>query len=95
MIEEENDNVNIKLSGMTCANCALKIENKLKNLEGVQTAVVNFAIEEANVKYNPEKIGYDDFNKAIHNLGYKASLAKIELKIMIICWRKNLSKKYK
>jgi len=28
---------------MTCANCAFKIETKLKGLEGVSSSVVNFA----------------------------------------------------
>ncbi|MBN1213804.1 MAG: heavy metal translocating P-type ATPase [Candidatus Lokiarchaeota archaeon] len=81
MSKNTNDNINIKLSGMTCANCALKIENKLKNLNGVEEAIVNFAIEEANVKFNREKIGYKEFNQAIQDLGYKASLAKVEFKI--------------
>ena len=67
---------------MTCANCALKIENKLKNLDGVSTAVVNFANEEATVHYNPNITNYNSFNKAIRDLGYKASLAKIDIKIV-------------
>jgi len=80
--EEKIENINIKLGGMTCANCALKIENKLKNLNGVESAVVNFAIEEANVKYNPSTTGYEIFNNAIRDLGYKASLAKMDIKVI-------------
>jgi Cu+-exporting ATPase len=49
-ITETKENVNIKLGGMTCANCALKIETKLGTLQGVNTAVVNFANEEATVE---------------------------------------------
>ncbi len=67
---------------MTCANCALKIENKLKNLNGVSTAVVNFANEEATVQYNPNITDYNVFNKAIKDLGYKASLSKIDIKVV-------------
>ncbi|MBY9013828.1 MAG: cation transporter, partial [Candidatus Lokiarchaeota archaeon] len=37
MVETKED-INLKLSGMTCANCALKIENKLGSLEGVKNA---------------------------------------------------------
>ena len=44
---ESKEDINLKLSGMTCANCALKIETKLNNLKGVKRAVVNFAYEEA------------------------------------------------
>ncbi|MFX1295884.1 MAG: heavy metal translocating P-type ATPase [Promethearchaeota archaeon] len=64
---------------MTCASCALKIENKLGSLSGVSSSVVNFANEEANVEYDPKTLDYYDFNKTIRDLGYKASLSKIDL----------------
>ena len=80
-MSETKENINIKLGGMTCANCALKIETKLNNLDGVNTAVVNFANEEATVEYDPNNTNFNDFKKAIRDLGYKASLAKIDLKI--------------
>ncbi|MEE9379577.1 MAG: heavy metal translocating P-type ATPase [Candidatus Lokiarchaeia archaeon] len=67
---------------MTCANCALKIETKLNSLEGVNTAVVNFANEEATVEYNPKTTDFIAFKEAIRDLGYKASLAKIDLKVV-------------
>ena len=67
---------------MTCASCAFKIETKLKNLQGVNSSVVNFANEEATVEYNPNQTNYNDFNKAIRDLGYKASLAKIDIKVI-------------
>ncbi|GAG82008.1 unnamed protein product [marine sediment metagenome] len=53
---------------MTCANCALKIETKLNNLEGVNTAVVNFANEEATVDYDPRTV---DFTAIIITNGTK------------------------
>ncbi len=67
---------------MTCASCALKIETKLKGLEGVNSSVVNFANEEATVEYNPKIVNYNNFNSAIKNLGYKASLAKMDIGII-------------
>jgi len=79
---EIKEKVNIKLGGMTCANCALKIETKLNSLEGVNTAIVNFANEEATVDYNPKTIDFTAFKDAIRDLGYKASLAKIDLKVV-------------
>jgi len=76
---ESKEKVKIKLSGMTCASCALKIETKLKNLEGVNSSVVNFANEEATVEYDSNTTNYYDFDKAIRDLGYKASLSKMDL----------------
>ncbi len=82
MEEQSKEKVKIKLGGMTCANCAYKIETKLKGLEGVSSSVVNFSNEEATVEYNPKTTNYYDFNKAIRDLGYKSSLAKIDIKIV-------------
>ena len=81
MEEKSKEKVKIKLGGMTCASCALKIETKLKTLQGVAQSVVNFANEEATVEYDPTVIDYNEFDKAIRDLGYKASLAKIDLKV--------------
>ena len=79
MVIKSTDKIKIKLSGMTCANCAYKIETKLKNLEGVSSSTVNFANEEATVEFNPTTTNYENFNNAIRDLGYKASLSKIDL----------------
>ncbi|MBY9014393.1 MAG: cadmium-translocating P-type ATPase [Candidatus Lokiarchaeota archaeon] len=79
---ETKEDINLKLSGMTCANCALKIENKLGNLEGVKSAVVNFANEEATVEYDPNITNYDIMQNAVKDLGYRASLARVELKVV-------------
>ncbi len=80
--EETKEKVKIKLGGMTCASCAFKIETKLKNLEGVDKSVVNFANEEATVEYDPKLTGYKKFNDAIRDLGYKATLDKIDIKVI-------------
>jgi len=77
-----DEKMKIKLSGMTCASCALKIETKLKNLDGVSSSVVNFASEEVTVEFNSSITSYADFNKAIGDLGYKATLAKIDYKVI-------------
>ena len=63
-MSETKENINIKLGGMTCANCALKIETKLSTLNGVKIAVVNFANEEATVEYDPNTTNFSDFKEA-------------------------------
>ena len=61
-VNESQEKIKIKLGGMTCANCAYKIETKLKDLEGVSSSVVNFANEEATIEFNPIITNYNDFN---------------------------------
>ena len=78
---ESEEKIKIKLGGMTCASCALKIETKLKNMDGVSSSTVNFANEEATVEFNPSITNYKKFNEAILDLGYKSSLAKVDIKV--------------
>ena len=42
--------VDLAITGMTCASCSARIEKKLGRLEGVD-AVVNLATEKARVRY--------------------------------------------
>jgi len=64
----------LKVSGMTCAACANKIEKKLNSLTGVKSAVVNFATEKATIEYAEGQITIADIKKAVKGLGYEAIL---------------------
>ena len=57
-----SDKATLNIRGMTCAACIVRVEQGLKDLEGVQKASVNFATEKATVEYyssvlGPESIG--------------------------------------
>ncbi len=67
---EEPREVSLKISGMSCASCAVTIEKALKNLEGVKSANVNFATERATVKYSPESVSILDLRKKVQDVGY-------------------------
>ncbi|MBI3456304.1 MAG: heavy metal translocating P-type ATPase [Candidatus Rokubacteria bacterium] len=43
--------------GMSCASCVQRIEEGLREVEGVLSAAVNFAAERATVTYRPEQVG--------------------------------------
>lgn len=64
--------VQLSLVGMTCANCAARIEKALSGLPGVLKATVNFAAETALVDYLPGVTGISDLKRAVRNLGYEA-----------------------
>jgi Cu+-exporting ATPase len=61
----------LALEGMTCAACAARIEKKLNKLEGVEAAV-NFATEEAAVRYDAAEVAVDDLIAAVESAGYRA-----------------------
>lgn len=64
--------VELALTGMTCASCANRIERKLNKLEGV-SATVNYATEKAKVTYD-DGVTTDDLVAAVEAAGYGASL---------------------
>lgn len=62
----------LRLSGMSCASCASKIESGLNRLDGV-AATVNFAVEQAHVEHDPH-VSADDLIRAVESSGYHASV---------------------
>ena len=62
--------IEIPVSGMTCANCAMTIERNLKKLPGVTSVSVNYANERASVEFIPTLAGYNDFKQKIIDVGY-------------------------
>ncbi|MGD2125127.1 MAG: heavy metal translocating P-type ATPase [Desulfobacteraceae bacterium] len=65
--------VEIPITGMTCANCAMTIERALKKkVPGVVNASVNFASERATVEYIPSITSLDEMIAAIERAGYGA-----------------------
>ena len=65
--------IELPITGMTCASCANRIERKLNKLDGV-TASVNYATEKATVSYDPEAVGTDALVGAVEAAGYQAVL---------------------
>jgi Cu+-exporting ATPase len=66
------DDLELSISGMTCASCANRIERKLNRLEGV-VATVNYATEKAKVTY-PAGMSTSDLVGAVEAAGYTARL---------------------
>ncbi len=57
-----------KISGMTCAACAARIERFVKKLDGVTDASVNFAAESLTAEY--EGLSVKDIEAAVVKAGY-------------------------
>ncbi|HEY5844943.1 MAG TPA: heavy metal-associated domain-containing protein, partial [Mycobacterium sp.] len=63
--------VELEISGMTCASCATRIERKLNKLPGVE-ATVNYATEKARVR--AEGVETAELIAAVESAGYGAVL---------------------
>jgi Cu+-exporting ATPase len=67
--------VELEITGMTCASCANRIERKLNKLDGV-TASVNYATEKARVAY-ADPVTTDDLLATVSAAGYAAALPHV------------------
>jgi heavy metal translocating P-type ATPase len=65
------DTVSFDVEGMTCASCALRIERVLGRQDGVESAVVNFAGQEARAVVDPGTVDIAGLQAAIEKLGYE------------------------
>ena len=71
---DRTSDVELEITGMTCASCANRIERKLNKLDGV-VATVNYATEKAKVTY-PEPLSADDLISTVRQAGYDAALPR-------------------
>ncbi|MGA2822212.1 MAG: heavy metal translocating P-type ATPase, partial [Bacteroidales bacterium] len=59
------------VEGMSCASCALSIQTILSAQKGVKSAVVNLAMEQVVVEYEPQLIDPAFMVKVVDGIGYK------------------------
>ena len=64
--------VTLAITGMHCASCSSRIEKVLNNKEGIVSAAVNLASEQARVAYDPDLINVRQMREAIGELGFTA-----------------------
>lgn len=78
MAEKNSKKVKMQLpiTGMTCATCAVTIEKGLAETEGVEKASVNFASEKATIEYDPTKVDISKIKATVAELGYDVATRK-------------------
>lgn len=69
------ETVAIKVYGMTCTSCTNAVENALRSLDGVESAVVALGTEQASVVYDPSVVGVRTIIDAIEDAGFDGILA--------------------
>jgi len=68
--------INLDIQGMTCAGCVNSVEKALGNVDGVDLAEVNFALNRAAVHYNPEIANSSVLETVVEEAGFKAQRLK-------------------
>src|SRR5690242_16200319 len=74
------DNLDLPVSGMTCAACAARIEKQLNKLPGV-TAAVNFANERASIRYDGAATPAAALVDTIRKSGFEVPPNSLELSL--------------
>ncbi|AKB85136.1 heavy metal translocating P-type ATPase [Methanococcoides methylutens] len=67
---ERTTDSTLKVTGMTCAACALRIEDALKKQPGVLSATVNLPLEKASVTYDPKLTDTGKLEETVIDTGY-------------------------
>ncbi len=62
---------NLKIQGMTCNHCVMRVAKALKAVPGVQDAQVDLQKAEAAVTYDDAKVSLDKLSVAVVEAGYK------------------------
>jgi P-type Cu+ transporter len=73
------EDLNLKLKGMSCASCANSIEKAILNVPGVVEGNVNFSIDSATVRYDPQQTDINIICKAVADIGYEAQIIPADL----------------
>ena len=79
MVKQPQSELNLPITGMTCASCVSHIEKALKQLPGVSNVVVSLATNKATVSYDATRIGIADFRQAVDDVGYTVTTDEITL----------------
>lgn len=61
----------LKIQGMTCNHCVMRVAKALKAVTGVQDALVDMQKGEAVVTYDDTKVALDKLSFAVVEAGYK------------------------
>ena len=62
----------LEVRGMTCASCVSHVEKALKDLPGIENAVVNLGLGTARVTYIAGVTSPVEMRQAVRNAGYEA-----------------------
>jgi len=67
------EELELGLTGMTCAACAARIEKRLNEIDGVEAAV-NYATESAMVAFQQSEVSAQALIEAVRGIGYDAQV---------------------
>lgn len=64
----------LKVTGMSCGHCRQKVEQALKQVDGVYTAIVDLQDGRAEVDFNDDVVTVQQLVTSVARAGYEAKL---------------------
>ncbi|MBI1966360.1 MAG: heavy metal translocating P-type ATPase [Gemmatimonadetes bacterium] len=71
----------LPIEGMSCASCAITVQEALGGATGVATAAVNFATGKAAVEYEDAQTGVAQLIQAVRESGYNCGKASVSFNV--------------
>lgn len=70
--------IKLNIFGMHCTSCAMNIDGELEDAEGVKEAKTNYAKQQTEVTFDPEKITVEKMISIIRKIdeNYDAEIAE-------------------
>ncbi|HRP52932.1 MAG TPA: cation transporter, partial [Fluviicola sp.] len=69
-MEKNQETVQVPVLQMSCASCAMSVENTLKKAKGIVDAQVNFASETATISYESNVTNLKEIQQCVQGIGF-------------------------
>ncbi|MCE5322262.1 cadmium-translocating P-type ATPase [bacterium] len=74
-VKEHYSHERLRIVGLDCPDCSLKLETTIRKMHGVAWASLNYATSMLIVEFEPDVVGIDAIRKKIHDFGYEIEAA--------------------
>lgn len=68
--------ITLKITGMHCSSCAINIDFELEDIDGVISTTTDYARQQSEVTFYPDKVTPKLLTECISKLGYTAIIQK-------------------
>ncbi len=81
-----NSRIVLPIEGMSCASCALTVQEALQGTAGVSTAAVNYATARAAVEYDDAQANVGQLVRTVREAGYNCGKATVTFGVEELHW---------
>ncbi|MCL1944434.1 MAG: heavy metal translocating P-type ATPase [Firmicutes bacterium] len=76
VVQENTESIVAMVEGLSCASCVKTVQDTLNKLQGIKSANVNLATNNAQIIYDPNLISFETMSQSVKNAGFGLVLQK-------------------